>query len=41
MANASVSVAFILCLMLGVGGYVAFGEDVRGDILNNFEETGK
>jgi solute carrier family 38 (sodium-coupled neutral amino acid transporter), member 11 len=33
----SVSTATILCLVLGVSGYLGFLQDTKGDILNNFE----
>jgi solute carrier family 38 (sodium-coupled neutral amino acid transporter), member 11 len=34
----SISTATLLCILLGVCGYLAFLEDTQGDILNNFEK---
>ena len=40
VASASLGVSFVLCLILGVAGYLAFMETTQGDILNNFPPTG-
>ena len=33
----SISTATVMCLVLGVTGYLGFLEDTEGDILNNFD----
>jgi len=36
VAKGSVSVCFVLAAIFGVSGYLAFGDQIKGDILNNF-----
>jgi len=36
VAKGSVSVCFVLAAIFGVSGYLAFGDKIKGDILNNF-----
>lgn len=38
VARYSVWISFVLCLAFGLGGYLSFGDYVKGDILNNFPE---
>lgn len=37
----SIGVAWLLCTIMGVTGYLGFEEDTKGDILNNFDEDSK
>lgn len=36
VAKGSVSICFVLATIFGVSGYLAFGDKIKGDILNNF-----
>lgn len=36
VSHLSLSVASVMCLTLGLAGYLSFGSNVQGDILNNF-----
>jgi sodium-coupled neutral amino acid transporter 11 len=40
VASGSVGISFVLCLLLGVVGYLSFLEQTQGNILNNFPPTG-
>ena len=40
VASGSVGISFILCLLLGLVGYLSFLEYTQGNILNNFPPTG-
>lgn len=40
VANSSLVVAGVMCLTLGLSGYLSFGSYTEGDILNNFSEDG-
>lgn len=37
----SLALAWLLCTIMGVTGYLGFEEETKGDILNNFEEDSK
>lgn len=40
VAHISLTIAVTLCLILGLSGYLCFGQYTEGDILNNFLESG-
>jgi sodium-coupled neutral amino acid transporter 11 len=40
VSHSSVFTSFILCLIMGLGGFLSFGSYTEGDVLNNFPETG-
>lgn len=41
IANYCLGVAFVMCLTLGLVGYLTFGSNVNGDIMTNFPDNGK
>jgi len=41
VSHGSLTVAALMCLALGLSGYLSFGSHTKGDILNNFSEEDK
>jgi sodium-coupled neutral amino acid transporter 11 len=39
VAQYSITLALVLCSVLGISGYLSFLDDVQGNILNNFQPT--
>lgn len=37
VTNWSIGISVVLCMVLGVSGYLGFMEETQGDVLNNFE----
>lgn len=40
VSHSSIFTSFVLCLVMGLGGFLAFGSYTEGDVLNNFPEKG-
>jgi solute carrier family 38 (sodium-coupled neutral amino acid transporter), member 11 len=40
VSHGSLAIAASMCLTLGLAGYLNFGDETEGDILNNFSEDG-
>ena len=40
VSHASIFSSFVLCLIMGLGGFLSFGSHTEGDILNNFADNG-
>mmetsp|Transcript_12505 Transcript_12505/g.20320 ORF Transcript_12505/g.20320 Transcript_12505/m.20320 type:complete len:534 (-) Transcript_12505:92-1693(-) len=38
VSHSSIFTSFVLCLVMGLGGFLAFGSYTEGDVLNNFPE---